>query len=720
MARDPSDVLRQAMEFFIAGHIIEARALLLDLVRKNPQLEAGWMFLSYTLDDPAQQQDCLRQVLIVNPDNEEARLKLEQLQSVQAKPPKPEPPPLQQTPRKTEGGTAQRPEERESTPAFVSPLTNPTVPSLLHASPFTVDISHVNDIPPDRTAGQNLPPQSEPFFTEEEPAGENADIVAAPEQSVAAPVRSRATGFQPQAVAEETKLKSESPVKTAPLSAKESPEKEKSGGRGCMYALLGGVLMLLVVGIAGVWLYANGYIPMPVPPGGVDPQTGVPQFTDTPMIWTLPPQWTDTPIKTATPRATITPTATQTQTPTLAPPAPEIREEMNAVEQQVVGLRGLTWSGTLPVYFIDKDRAETILQELLQESGYPATIEDRRRALVALGLIRKTFNLSAFELSNLAESVDAFYTPRDKAVYIIGDRLDVREKRLYSHEFDHALISQHFPSADIMDDDPLCKGDTQRCEAVRALVEGDATLLELEWYERYIGESVPLEPTENPQPTVQFIPPYISPDVQFAYVYGTKFIAYLWNIGQWAKVNEAYQNPPLSTEQIIHPEKFLLNEKPVSVDIPDLGKVLGEKWRMVGNDVLGEYMTYLVLGYGMDVSAIDAQEELTAIRDRALDAAAGWGGDQYEVFYNESSQQTILVAEWVWDYPKDETEFAESMKENLNLRFRGVKVDRLGADCWQYGRETTCVFQTSARTLWILAPDMQILNDILAAYPGYS
>src|SRR4030042_3930104 len=81
MPRDPSDVLRQAMEFFIAGHIVEARALLLDLVRVNPQLEAGWMFLCYTLDDPQQKLDCLRQVLVINPNNEEAQIRLGQVEA---------------------------------------------------------------------------------------------------------------------------------------------------------------------------------------------------------------------------------------------------------------------------------------------------------------------------------------------------------------------------------------------------------------------------------------------------------------------------------------------------------------------------------------------------------------------------------------------------------------------------------------------------------------
>jgi hypothetical protein len=718
MAKDPNDVLRQAMEFYIAGHIIEARALLLDLVRVNPQLEAGWLFLSYTLDDPAQKQDCLRQVLLVNPENEEAKAKLEQLQSGKAGPRRPEAPPAQPPSVKPGGLPARAPQERGSHPVDES-RTAPNAAPLPHASPFTVDISHATDAIPENPLAEDQPSSTNPFLP-----GEGAS--RKPEGSPGAPQRpvSISERGQPSPAQRHEAMGAAKPERlagTAVRPAKASPQiKKKSGGHGCLYAFLVGGLGLVGMAFAGWWLFSNGYLPLPSIPGDQDTPTAVPQSTETMILWTLPPEWTVTPASTPTPQATITATPTQTETPTLAPPTDEIRAAIDVVEKQVAGLRGLTWTGTLPVYFVDQDRAEAILQEMLQESGYPATVEDRKKILVALGLLRKTFNLSAFEASHLADSVEAFYSKRDQAVYILSDRFDVWEKELYAHEFDHALQSLHFPSADILDNDPLCREDSQRCEAVRALVEGDATFLELEWYERYVGTDSGLTPTITPQLTPQFVPPFFSQDAQFSYVYGAKFIAYLWKIGQWSKVNEAYQNPPQSTEQILHPGKFILKEKPVVLNLPDLEKILGSGWRKVGSDVLGEYMTYLVLGYGMDVSAIESQSELADLRDRALEAAAGWGGDKFEIRYDDRSQQTVLVAEWVWDYPKDETEFALSMKEYLNFRFRGGTLNRSGADCWQYNRETACVFQTATRTLWILAPDMPTLDVLLTAFPDFS
>jgi hypothetical protein len=128
MARDFSEVLQQAMEFYVAGQLVEARALLLDLVRADSKLEAGWMFLSYTLEDPSQKADCLRKVLALNPNNAEAKTELTKLESVLHEGPKAPP--------------------STSELLKIAPAAAPAPApggELPHASPFTMDIDHAND-----------------------------------------------------------------------------------------------------------------------------------------------------------------------------------------------------------------------------------------------------------------------------------------------------------------------------------------------------------------------------------------------------------------------------------------------------------------------------------------------------------------------------------------------------------------------------------------------
>jgi hypothetical protein len=682
MPRDPSDVLRQAMEFFIAGHIVEARALLLDLVRSNPQLEAGWMFLCYTLDDPQQKLDCLQQVLTINPDNEEAKIRLEQVEAGIPRPAK-------GAPEREEGA---RKEGSRPAPVFPIPSiptsrrgVNPsTTPSASHVSPFTVDISHAGD------------PVAELQRSSESVADGNHDPASSePVGAIEPPAKKPAAELPPV-------------------------EKKSSWGWTCGAILL----FLMVIGIGlGVWAYSTGNIPAdwispPQAPGiNQTPENG------TPAVWTMPPQWTHT----QTPTQTLTPMATETPppqiTPTLAPPAPDVLAGLKKIENQVAEIRGLDWNSTLPIYMITRDQAEAILQELYVESGYAATARNENRVLTALGLIRPGFDMERYETDGLSEAVLGFYVPTRDVVYVIESSLSIKNKMVFAHEFDHALVDSHYPAVGLLDQDPTCLQDSQRCEAVRALVEGDATIVANLWYSAYSTAEDRLALTQEPTSTAsagaQYNPPFLFPEAVFPYQSGTLFVNAILQSGSWARVNDLYQNLPLSTEQILHPEKYLAGEKPTAMKKPDLSAVLAGAWEPIWTDTLGEFMTYLILGYGVDSVSGYPPGELEGLRTDAKTAAAGWGGDRLVAYYNESRNQTLLAVEWAWDTPQDWQEFSANLMQYLENRFNAARIERPGADCWTLARDTTCMFQAANKTLWVLAPDLLTIEGVRTAYGSY-
>ena len=61
----------------------------------------------------------------------------------------------------------------------------------------------------------------------------------------------------------------------------------------------------------------------------------------------------------------------------------------------------------------------------------------------------------------------------------------------------------------------------------------------------------------------------------------------------------------------------------------------------------------------------------------ALKATQGWGGDHYQVYYNDVISQTVLAADWVWDTPRDATEFKSAMTEVSGRAF-SRREDRSG------------------------------------------
>ena len=433
---------------------------------------------------------------------------------------------------------------------------------------------------------------------------------------------------------------------------------------------------------------------------------------------TLPPTWTNTPTPTITPTPTVTPTPTRTPVPTPLPPEPTLASEMDIIQQQVADVRGLPVQGEIQRYVIDKKRVRGTLEELfLNHGGSRDEVADQARVLSALGLIKPTYDLFTNTLNGISDGIGGFYTPWTKQLYVIGEDWTGVERYVYSHEYDHALTDAHFNISG-MGVYPVCAGDHQRCDAIRALVEGDATLLMDLWFEQYATpqdyqdiQRFAYRRNDTTLPE-QFPPPYAIQNGAFPYREGRGFVEYLYLKGNWAEVNQAYEDLPQSTEHILHPEKYLAAEPVINIAAPSLEDTIGAEWRRLETNSLGEWMTYLLLGYGADLAAqLDAYS--------AGSAAAGWGGDTYQIYYNDGTGETIMAVHWVWDAQEDADEFLEAMLYYQDQRFRGSKAGRSDGNCWEANRQASCVFTTEAETLWLLAPNQTTLNNVLARYSNF-
>jgi hypothetical protein len=229
------------------------------------------------------------------------------------------------------------------------------------------------------------------------------------------------------------------------------------------------------------------------------------------------------------------------------------------------------------------------------------------------------------------------------------------------------------------------------------------------------------DPNKNALPQYQALPlaasdpaasPFIVRDVAFRNEYGRKFVEALYQRGGWAAVNKAYEDSPVSTEQIMHPEKFTASEKPIEVAAVPAPGDFGNAWQIIADETLGEWRTYLLLAANIDEAARLSE-------DTAQKAAAGWGGDHYRVYYDPQNDRSALVVEWVWDTPQDAAEFQQAMTAYLDLRFRGAKSQDPNQDCWSANRQTTCLYSSENGTLWVLAPTSDLVDQVRQTYPDF-
>ena len=113
------------------------------------------------------------------------------------------------------------------------------------------------------------------------------------------------------------------------------------------------------------------------------------------------------------------------------------------------------------------------------------------------------------------------------------------------------------------------------------------------------------------------LPDYVLVEYAFPFGSGPKFADYLMTNGGPARVNAAFQHPPTTTEQIIHPEKFVAGEGPKAMANPTADAPA------IRSGSLGQLLISLMLAQVIDPG-------------QAETAADGWGTDRYVTWKNGS------------------------------------------------------------------------------------
>ncbi|HOU14626.1 MAG TPA: hypothetical protein PKZ84_16085 [Anaerolineae bacterium] len=211
-------LLYQAIESVRMGFYDDARRSLLQFVRQDPNNALAWLWLAQALDDPKRQLDCLRQVLRIDPDNQDAVAGMEALRAGRPLPepgggvvvaPEEEPEPELFTPEQAFGWGALF----DEAPAIRTPVTTP---------PSTIVPPPVEEIAPALFfPGEQTPHIVEkPHSAESPPVAEPPSAVepaAAPESFLQRARRMRAQGFAAPAPPETSPVVMQQPAHVPPF-----------------------------------------------------------------------------------------------------------------------------------------------------------------------------------------------------------------------------------------------------------------------------------------------------------------------------------------------------------------------------------------------------------------------------------------------------------------------------------------------------------------------
>lgn len=386
----------------------------------------------------------------------------------------------------------------------------------------------------------------------------------------------------------------------------------------------------------------------------------------------------------------------------------EVREQMDQIQDEVVLLRGLRPSGPVDRGLLSANELrEYVLDDFLIDYSQEEA-QDDVRVLALLGLLDAGFELFDLYLDLYSENIAGFYDDEIQQMFVVQDsQFGGPERLTYAHEYAHALQDQTYDLEEGLGfNDEACEEDSERCAALQAMLEGDATLLEDRWLLTYASDADFQQLLDFydsfSSPTYDSAPEFLKEDFLFPYTTGFDFVQHFFLDGGWAAVDALYADPPVSTEQILHPARYP-NDVPVALVVPEVLDSLGSGWREMDRDVLGEWFTFLTL-----------RERLPD--EQAQIAAEGWGGDYYIAFHDDSEGHSVLILATSWDTVRDAHEFYGAFRDYGESRFGDRILSSTTRSIWESPTGWSSVELIGDQTLWIMAPDAEfgeILREAL-------
>jgi hypothetical protein len=347
---------------------------------------------------------------------------------------------------------------------------------------------------------------------------------------------------------------------------------------------------------------------------------------------------------TTTTAATTTTTAAPTTTPVAA--VEDDIESLIAVAEEV---RGLEFLDPPTVTFLPEEEMADRIRARLDEELDPEEVAVDEALFELLGLIPSDLDLVTAYTDLLAEQVAGFYDPDTRELVVMGSAdATALTKTIVVHELIHALTDQHFGWG--ADFDAFIEEERfHEAVSLQALIEGDATYFQIVYLQSLpTAEQIAAARESLAADTSIFdsLPSFMGADLAFPYDTGFRFVERIVADQGIGGVDQAYELPPTTTEQVIRPNAYFTLEPglPVEVGVSLPG------WTSALSGTFGQFNLQNYLFDGVDGGT-------------ATIAADGWGGDAYEVFVRDDD--VALALRYFGDTPRDAAEVYDALVESL-------------------------------------------------------
>jgi hypothetical protein len=334
----------------------------------------------------------------------------------------------------------------------------------------------------------------------------------------------------------------------------------------------------------------------------------------------------------AAPVTTVEPDAGGTEVPTTTAPPASDPTALDAVLDEAIAFveaeRGHRFV-TRPVVEVLADAEFVASYDALLDEAFaedPAAVEAATVVYRAFGLIAPDQDIEAVERSFGAELVLGYYNTETNKLVVRAADLTPYFRTILVHELTHALDDQLFelyrPQYDDADDEvgfglsAVAEGNARRVEYAYRDTMSDEERADADREAMRFGAGIDFGVFTDSYLMLQFAP----------YDFGEAFVEELLAERDEADIDEALQEPPTTSEQVMDPDAYFRGEPRVEIDRPTADPA----GIVVDEGVLGQVAILSIL-YG------------SVGYDDAFAAADGWAGDWF-VGWTDGPQSCVRAA----------------------------------------------------------------------------
>jgi len=348
-----------------------------------------------------------------------------------------------------------------------------------------------------------------------------------------------------------------------------------------------------------------------------------------------------------------------------------VREDCARISKALEAYLGPKFPGPVRVELKTKQQLADFARDVTEELTPAGLLEVAQRMAVRMKIVPEGYDLFGQQIELLKSQIAGLYDPRKDTFYVVkgvGGPGSAPFAITVAHELAHAYrdVDKDYYERMVAS----FTEDADWAMGVQFLVEGEATL---------IGYAVGFAILQDQDPE-KFMPmmvqrakgmrqgmaaqmqalegfPYALKEMLVApYADGMGFAAAVFKKGGKEALDKAYGNPPRSTEQVLHPEKYLGPEvdEPTTFSGGDPTAALGEDWRLVFVNVMGEFEARVLFTERLGL-------------DTATFAVDGWDGSRYWYCTKDGAPDFLGMIS-TWDSTYDARQFMNAWARWASLR----------------------------------------------------